>query len=224
MANQRKMRLWLTRSVIGVKIMILRNGFLIFIILVTTLFGCDNKVSKQFSVCARAVLKSDGSDETRETTRKEMKEIDQLQKMKEEIDRTNPGPEIPFDAKLHKVISIDSDSNITIEGGQVIQLEGIKCFPGTSNYFRKLILGDSERIAFIPVLNQKGNNLISAYVWHASLSLMNDPELKDIVNSPTYSPLNEVALTSRWCIPRETPHNKYFKRYVALSKLARRCE
>jgi hypothetical protein len=188
------------------------------------LIGCDNKTQRQISVYATAVLKSDGSIETRETTHKEKEELDELQMKKGEIDRTIPGPAVPFDAKLHKVISIDDNSNITIESGQVIKLEGINCSPKTSNYLRKLILGDMERIAFIPVFIQKENNLISAYVWHASLSLMNDPELKGIVNGPAYSPLNEVALTSGWCIPIETPHNKYFKRYVALSKLARPCE
>ncbi|GEM_PF-5374461 len=201
--------------------MILRNAFFIFIVLVMVLIGCDNKTQRQVSVYATAVLKSDGSIETRGTTRKEKKELDEFHIKMQEIDRTIPGPAIPLNAKLYKVISIDRDSTITIEGGQVIQLEGINCSPETKNYLNKLLLGDSERIAFIPVFVQKENNLISAYVWHASLSLMNDPELKGIVNGPTYSPLNEVALTSGWCIPIETPHNKYFNRYVALSELAR---
>lgn len=203
-----------------------RDSVHVFLILILALFimiptGFTHADNNRVSGSATSVLKCDGSAETREPTREEIESLDESIRKREEINRMYPGPDIPFDAPLLKVASIDNDGNITVEGGEVIKLEGIRCNPETVAYLRRMLLGDSDRIVYIPSSTKK-EKPVPAYVWHASLSFMEDPELRDIIRGPSYAPINENALTSGWCVPIETAHHKYYERYVALSKMARR--
>jgi hypothetical protein len=173
----------------------------------------------QVSGSATAERNSDGTITSRPATAAEIADLQRFGKRLKEIDRKYPGPQIPKNAKLLRVTSVDNNGNITLENGQRIRLEGMKCSPETPDYLRKLLMGDMDRVVYI--LSSASNaNPAGAYIWHASLSLMNDPELKGSITGPSYSPLNEGALTSGWCTPERSSSNAYNDRYGALSKIA----
>jgi len=83
---------------------------------------------------------------------------------------------------------------------------------------RKVLIGEYDRVAYIPSSSMQ--NTIRAYIWHVDLSFMADPELKKFGIGPAYSPLNEFALTSDWCVAERSSSNAYNDRYEALSKIA----
>ena len=174
----------------------------------------------QYPDTATAEKHADGTITTRKPTSSEANSLDALRNHLKEIDRKYPGPQIPKNAQLFRVTSVDNSGNITLENGQRIRLEGMKCSPETPDYLRRLLMGDMDRVVYI--ISSKSNEVpAAAYIWHASLSLMNDPEMKKYITSPSYSPLNEGALTSGWCTQEKSSSNAYNERYEALSKIAR---
>ncbi len=174
---------------------------------------------KEVSSSATAERSSDGTITSRPATTAEIEDLEQSWKRLKEIDRKYPGPQVPKNAKLLRVTSIDNNGNITLEDGQRIRLEGMKCSSETPEYLRRLLMGDMDRVAYI-LSSTSNDNPASAYIWHASLSMMNDPEMKKFITGPSYSPLNEGALTSGWCTSERSPSNAYNDRYEALSKIA----
>jgi len=191
-------------------------------VFVATLFSAsivsaDDKA--KVSDSAAAERSSDGTISSRPATPAEVEDLHQFDKRLKEIDVKYPGPQIPTNAKLFRVISVDSNGIMTLTNGQRIRLEGMKCSPETPDYLRRLLMGDMDSIVYIPSPTNN-DNPAGAYIWHADLSLVNDPEMKKFITGPSYSPLNECALTSGWCIPERSSSNAYNDRYEALSKLA----
>lgn len=174
---------------------------------------------KEVSASATAERSSDGTITSRPATTVEIEDLEQSWKRLKEIDRKYPGPQVPKNAKLLRVKSVDNNGNITLEDGLRIRLEGMKCSSETPEYLRRLLMGDMDRVAYI-LSSTRNDNPVSAYIWHASLSMTNDPEMKKFITGPSYSPLNEGALTSGWCTPERSPSNAYNDRYEALSKIA----
>jgi hypothetical protein len=174
---------------------------------------------KEVSASATAERSSDGTIVTREATTSEINDLDNLHKKLKELDRKYPGPQIPKDSKYFKVTSVDNNGTISLEAGQKIQVEGIRCSSQGTYYIQKVLTGESDRVAFLASSSKK-QNPVKAYVWHVDLSFMNDPKLKKYKMGPAYSPLNEVALTSGWCTPERSASNAYNDRYEALSKIA----
>jgi len=177
----------------------------------------DDRVTVSGS--ATAEKHADGTITSRNPTSSEANSLDALRSHLKEIDRKYPGPQIPKNAQLFRVTSVDKSGNITLENGQQIRLEGMKCSPETPDYLRRLLTGDMDRITYVLSSTSK-DNPAGAYIWHASLSMMNDPEMKKYITSPSYSPLNEGALTSGWCTPERSSSNAYNDRYEELSKIA----
>jgi hypothetical protein len=188
----------------------------VFIVFGTGIVAAADK--KEVSASATAERSSDGTIVSRPATTAEIEDLHQFRNRLKEIDRKYPGPQILKNAKLFRVTSVDNNGIITLEDGQRIRLEGMKCSPETPDYLRRLLLGDMDRVVYI--LSSTSSDSPAAYIWHASLSLMNDPEMKKFVTGPSYSPLNESALTSGWCTPERSPSNAYNDRYEALSKIS----
>lgn len=174
---------------------------------------------KGVSASATAERSSDGTIVSRPATTAEIEDLEQSWKRLKEIDRKYPGPQIPKNAKLFRVTAIDNNGSITLENGQRIRLEGMKCSPETPDYLRRLLMGDMDRVVYL-LSSTSNDSPAGAYIWHASLSLMNDPEMQKSITGPSYSPLNEGALTSGWCTPEKSSSNAYNDRYEALSKIA----
>ncbi len=203
--------------------MIIRHAckwfFSVFVAVVfsTGIVSADDKA--KVSGSAAAERSSDGTISSRPATPEEIEDLHQLGRRLKEIDSKYPGPPIPKDAKLFRVTAVDNTGTITLENGQRIRLEGMKCSSETPDYLRRLLMGDLDRVAYI--VSSKGQDSpASAYIWHASLSMMNDAEMKKFITGPSYSPLNEGALTSGWCTPERSSTNAYNDRYEALSKIA----
>jgi hypothetical protein len=190
-----------------------------FIIAFSCSEGKDRSKEIKISASATAILKSDGTVETREATRKEIKRLDQALEKHNEIDRKYPGPlrhqEI-IKLKLYKVKSVSRQIVISVENGPNLILEGVKCNPDYSGYISKLISSETDRIAFIPSTNSEVTP-IPAYIWLADMSLMQDREIL----GPSYSSLNETVITSGWCVPDNSTNNKYIERYQALEELSK---
>lgn len=200
-----------------------RRVCIIFILVfVSTLIGTSIVAAadkNEVSASATAERSPDGTITSRPATTAEIEDLEQSWKRLKEIDRKYPGPQVPKNAKLLRVTSVDNNGSITLENGQRIRLEGMKCSSETPDYLRRLLMGDMDRVAYI--LSSKSNdNPAGAYIWHANLSMMNDPEMKKLITGPSYSPLNEGALTSGWCTPERSPSNTYNDRYEALAKIA----
>jgi hypothetical protein len=178
----------------------------------------DDKAKVSGSAAAERT--SDGAISSRRpASPAEVEDLHQFGKLLKEIDSEYPGPQIPKNVKLFRVTSVDNNGIITLENGQRIRLEGIKCSPETPDYLRRLLMGDMDSIVYI-LSSTNSDNPAGAYIWHADLSLMNDPEMKKFITGPSSSPLNEGALTSGWCIPERSSNNACNDRYEALSKLA----
>jgi hypothetical protein len=189
----------------------------VFILFGTGVVAAADK--KEVSASATAERSSDGTIVSRQATTAEIEDLHQFRNRLKEIDRKYPGPQIPKNAKLVRVTSVDNIGNITLEDGQRIRLEGMKCSHETPDYLRRLLMGDMDRVVYI-LSSRSKDNPAGAYIWHASLSMMNDPEMKKYITSPSYSPLNEGALTSGWCTPERSSSNAYNDRYEELSKIA----
>jgi hypothetical protein len=189
----------------------------VFILFGTCIVAAADK--KEVSASATAERSSDGTISSRPATTAEIEDLHQFGKRLKEIDRKYPGPQIPKNSKLFRVTSVDNNGNITLENGQRIRLEGMKCSSETPDYLRRLLLGDMDRVVYVLSSTSK-DNPAGAYIWHASLSMMKDPEMKKYITSPSYSPLNEGALTSGWCTPERSSSNSYNDRYEELSKIA----
>ena len=196
--------------------------------LLLLLFGCkegnksDNE-TKTISASATGIRKSDGTIEVRDSTKNEESRLDQNIKRHNEINRKFPLPwkfEDTAKLKLYKIKSVNEQGVITLEDNTTLILEGVKCNSKDLKYIAKILSSDTDRIAFIPSTDSE---IIPtpAYIWHASLFLMQDPEMKGIVTSPSYSALNETVITSGWCVAEQTENNKFYERYQALEAIAR---
>ncbi len=187
------------------------------ILFIASIVSADDKAKVSGSAAVERSF--DGTISSRPATPAEVEDLHQFGKRLKEIDSKYPGPQIPKNAKLLRVTSVDKNGIITLENGQRIRLEGLKCSPETPDYLRRLLTGDMDRVVYI-LSSTNNDNPAGAYIWHADLSLMNAPEMKKIITGPSYSPLNEAALTSGWCTPERSSSNAYNDRYEALSKLA----
>ncbi len=156
---------------------------------------------------------------SRQLTSSEISDLNNFDKNLKEIDRKYPGPQMPKDAPLYKVLSVDNSGAIVLEDGQKLQMEGLVCSSQGVLYLQRFLTGESDRIAYVPS-HSDDQNPTRAYIWHVTLTLMNDPELKKYGAGPVCSPLNETALTSGWCFPKRSSSNAYNDRYEALSKIA----
>ncbi len=203
--------------------MITRQVYKMFISVIASILlgaGIVSAADKtQVSGSAAAERSPDGTITSRPATTAEVESLEQFSKRLKEIDRKYPGPEIPKNAKLFCVTAVDNNGIITLENGQRIRLEGMKCSHETPDYLRRLLMGDMDRVVYIRS-STNNDNPAGAYIWHVDLSLMNDPEMKKVITGPSYSPLNEGALTSGWCTPARSSANAYNDRYEALSKVA----
>ena len=196
--------------------------------LLLLLFGCNegnknDKETQTISASATAVRKSDGTLEVRDSTKSETSKLDQNINRHSEINKNFPLPwnfEDTAKLKLHKIKSVSEQGVITLEDDTTLILEGVKCDSEAPNYIPKLLSSDTDRIAFIPSTDSEIKPT-PAYIWHASLFLMQDPDTKDFVTSPSYSSLNETVITSGWCVAEQTENNKLFERYRALEEIAR---
>lgn len=176
-------------------------------------------IAEEISASAAAERRPDGTITTRKATKSEVENLEQFRKSVDAIDYKYPGPQIPQNANTFKVKAVDDRGTITLENGQMVLMEGVTCsIPGTT-YLRKLLAGEYDRVVYTP--SSSGiQNPVRAYIWHVDLSLMTDPELKKFEFGPAYSPLNEIALTSDWCVAERSSSNAYNDRYEALSRIA----
>lgn len=193
---------------------------LLFVVSLVVRIAFAGDVSQK-SATAVAEKKCDGAIASQQATTTEIKRMEEFRIRLQEVDRKYPGPEMPKNAKLFRVISIDNNGIISLENGRRIRLEGMKCSSKTPDYLRGLLMGDMDRVIYKPS-SAKSDDPSAAYIWHADLSLMNDPEMKKFIRSPSYSLLNETALMSGWCTPERSSSNAYNDRYEALSKIANR--
>ena len=120
---------------------------------------------------ATAEKQPDGTITTRKPTSSEINNLDALRNNLKEIDHEYPGPQIPTNPTLLRVSSVDDSGAISLEDGQRILIEGVKCSTQGITYLRKLLTGESDRVAFVSS-SAKNKNSIRAYTWHASLSLI----------------------------------------------------
>ncbi len=161
----------------------------------------------------------DGANPIRKLTAAEISRLEQIRKTISEIDQKYPGPQIPKNAVIFKVTSVDGSGVMSLESGQKIIMEGVTCSPRGIIYLQKFITRESDRIVYAQV-SSDGTSPVRAYIWRAQLSFTNDRETKKLSHGPVYSSLNETVLTSGWCLPVKSSTNAYKDRYEALSKIA----
>jgi hypothetical protein len=194
----------------------------IFLLLIVIACSESHGEKAEISGTATAIRKSDGTIETRDASKKEKERLKQSLERHSEIDENYPGPLQYAEIRklqLYEVKSVNSQGVIALKDGPDIILEGVKCDFKTKNYLAKLLSTEDDRIAFIPSSN-RDMTPIPSYVWHADLSIMKDPELKDFIKGPSYSALNETALTSGRCLAEKTKTHKYYERYKALEEFS----
>lgn len=190
--------------------MIKKYTYIVTIILFSSGFVCSEVLSADnratVSDSATAERMPDGSVTTRQATTTEINSLEYLHNSLNEINNKYPGPQLPTNAQKLKVSSVDSSGNLWLENGQQISMEGVKCTPQGITYLQKSLVGNTDRITYMPS-SSNNQNPIRAYIWHFF--------------GDGYHQLNEGALTSGWCVPDKSAKHTYQDRYEALSKIAR---
>ncbi len=201
------------------KMVMMRPIFVLIVcISVGMVMACSNKRTE---VCGMAVAERscDGTITIGKPTSAEINDLSDFDRNLKEINRKYPGPQMPVNATLYKVTSVIDEGTIVLEDGQKIRMEGLDCSSEGTIYLQRFLTGESDRVSYIAAYSD-GQSPIRAYIWHATLTLMNDPELKKYGTGPAYSSLNEAALMSGWCSSKRSSSNAYNDRYEALSKIA----
>ncbi len=197
---------------------------LLFLLIICSFIGMEIACSHNRTEFYATVVTEgncDGVVTIRKPTSSEIGDLHNFDTNLKEIDRKYPAPQIPKNTTLYKVTSVDETGTIILEDGQKLQMEGLVCSSQGVIYLQRFLTGESDRISYVASYSD-GQNPTRAYMWHVTLTLINDPELKKYVTGPAYSPLNEAALMSGWCSPKISSSNAYNDRYEALSKIAPR--
>jgi len=84
-------------------------------------------IADEISASAAAERRPDGTVITRKATKSEAEDLEQFRKNLDEIDRKYPGPQVPRNANSLKVRAVDDRGSITLENGQTVLMEGVKC-------------------------------------------------------------------------------------------------
>ena len=135
---------------------------LIVSILFNIIMGCSNNRTE---VCGTAVAERscDGTVTIRKPTSSEIRALDDFDTNLKKLSRKYPGPQIPKDATLYKVTSVDGSGTIFLADGKKLQMEGLECLSQGAIYLQRFLTGESDRIAYI-VSYSDGKNPIRAYI------------------------------------------------------------
>ncbi len=203
-------------------------------------FGCDEM--ETISATAEAALHPDGTIST-QTEVALNHETQKLFKERRIIEQQYPSIQTTSDAKLYDVTKVISGDIILLDDGTVLRLAGIKCPHEddaehnsyfTDYYYIRLTkvqeyvslsktylerLVKNEKVSFIEY-SKVGDGSIIGCLWLVDFSLMNEPEMKEIITRPSYTCINEVILTSGWGVADSKLQHLYSEKYTKLQKMA----
>jgi endonuclease YncB( thermonuclease family) len=124
--------------------------------------------------------------------------------------------------KLAGIIAPNKSSTIfneAIEEKYQVGINKISKYELLSREYLQRLLND-EKLACIPQ-SKAENETIMGYLWIVDDSLMNDPETKAFIKSPSYSCINETVITSGWCFADMAFSHKFLEKYLILQEHAK---
>jgi hypothetical protein len=167
--------------------------------------------SEKNGITSRAITteqRQDGTRVVRQSTPQEVSALDFLAKATDKVDQEFPAPPLNPNMALFRVLAVDSDGTISLEKGESIKLDGVRCTSvGLQTILQMFKNDDQTRIGLVePAFGGADPTPVEAW-------LVEDSEPR------TFSRLQDLAITSGWCGPEETKSSRYYERYVALMKV-----
>jgi hypothetical protein len=114
----------------------------------------------------------------------------------------------------YRVVGIDDEGRIELEGYGAVKLAGVVCDPSGISNIRKMLTDAGVFVAFVTE-PQKSSNPVPANLWMVQ-------ELQvDGRSDVSYIHITEAALTSGWCSSVRAGQVDYSARYEALEEFHR---
>ena len=182
--------------------------------------ACENEVSTDknivsASACAKRLPNGDVIE--CDVDPKSEESLDEtLQKMMD-LDKALPGPKgpnifSPDKSKLFNVVDISEEYVIHLENDEKIIFAGLECKPNEDlyKYLNVVFLESKDNKVFYLPSGYEIDGAKYSYIWEVSI---------DANGYGSSSPLNETAITSKWCEPIKQDRHLYHERYLSLSDI-----
>ena len=174
--------------------------------------GCKEQRSFKLTASAAAEASPGGAITTHAPTSKELAGLKNDIAKREAIDARYPGSQVPRGLQSKGVVAVSVPGILQLADGRRVRLDGIRCDKKAVSYLRRVLQAKDVTVAVLPSANSHANPT-PAEVWVVEGS----SQLQSITG-PSYSNINETAITSRWCKVEATPTNPHNARYAALAK------
>ena len=187
--------------------------FLVLLFCCALTLGCSPQDDHEIFATAAAEASSDGSVRTRQATSREIAELNEGIRKRNEIDKQFPGAPTPWGSASERVSDVFVPGVLKLAGGRSVQLDGIRCDEKAVGYLRRILQEDAS--VSVVVLPAEGvtTQPIPADVWSADT----DFQQQGLTKGPSYSNVIETAITSGWCQVEASPTSKHNARYAALA-------
>jgi hypothetical protein len=174
--------------------------------------GCKEQRSFKLTASAAAEASPNGAITTRAPTSKELASLKNDIAKREAIDERYPGSQAPRGLQSKRVVAVSVPGILQLSDGRRIRLDGIRCDEEAVGYLRRVLQAKDVTVAVLPSSSSYAN-LIPAEVW-----VVEGSSQLQRITGPSYSNINETAITSQWCKVEATPTNSHNARYAALAK------
>jgi len=182
--------------------------------------ACENEVSTNQNVvsasaCAKRLPNGDVID--CDVTSQSQESLDNTLLKMMGLDKALPGPKgpnifAPDKSKLFNVLDISDEYVIHLENDEKIIFAGLKCKPNDDlhKYLNVVFLESKDNKVFYLPSGHEIDGAKYSYIWEVSI---------DANGYGSSSPLNETAITSKWCEPIKQERHLYHERYLSLSDI-----
>ena len=167
------------------------------------------------SACAQKL--SDGSIKECEPNKKISSNLSDSLEFSEKLNKQFPGPIFPGFNSQYKVVKATRYGILELENGKVVSLAGLKCdHVDLGRYQNVMLIKNTNSKITIEPTGLASNNIKYAYVWEVSAPMESSDS--NISFGPSWSPINETAISSKWCTPIIQKEHRYHKRYNKIAE------
>jgi len=106
--------------------------------------GCRPQDDNEISATAAAEASPDGSVRTRQATSREIAELNEGIRKRNEIDKQFPGAPTPWGSASERVTDVFVPGVLKLAGGRSVQLDGIRCDEKAVGYLRRILQEDAS--------------------------------------------------------------------------------
>lgn len=181
--------------------------------LLSLIVSCSEPEDKTITMSACAKKLSDGKivecDENKDSS------LDVTIKFINNLDLTNPGPDIPKLHEFHTAVKVNEKGVIELKNGEQIAFAGMQCdHIELKNYLKAFLIKDKDvRVVFLPT-GFKKDNIVYAYIWEVFPDVEKEYKQRGWKNYG--NPTHDTVLFSKWCKPAEQIGHKFHNRFTKI--------